>query len=288
MTHAARSRRRGLPTWEAAVPFIHAAILVGTTACQEAEAPKAPLTVRSEELDARSIPDGDVAGELRGASFTSVDARFRVERAEGRQRVDLYFADAAIERCGLPIIREQPLVWLRVPKTIELAPGEMRVDVGASEPFSVHYQIPADEGWGSVGGGAALLVIESFGAEAIDGRLHACFDDGEQSCVRGHFHATPCVSELDVDDPVYGASHLGARQAARQRAPDVPVTALPPRPDDGDEASDDTGSEAAPTAAPGGESPRPTKVPGRTAPRPRTRGRSSPTMDGADPGPGSP
>jgi hypothetical protein len=188
--------------------LLTAALCAWSAGCGEDQPAPAPLDTTSAELNLDDIGDGPVSGTLRGGEFTAADVRFRRETFEGRERVDIFIAEEAIEMCGIPRISEGRRVWLRFPGTTELAVGEQRVDPPDTEPFSVHYDIEADEGWEGYGGGAAVVAVDEVGPRMLRGRLHVCFDDGAGSCVAGSFRAGPCISALEVDDPVQGAAHL--------------------------------------------------------------------------------
>ena len=77
------------------------------------------------------IRDGDqrAAGSIAGQLWQVGDARFRIVTRDGRQRVDLLFWDAPIERCGLPLEREGTLVWVRFAGRTELPEGEYALEV---------------------------------------------------------------------------------------------------------------------------------------------------------------
>ena len=127
--------------------------------------------------------------------------RFRVVTYEGRERVDLIFADRAIERCGLPIARAESRVWLRVSGVTMLAPGLLARLPEPSEvviaPFEIHYESPVGARYVEAHRAVARLEITAVTSESVDGRLSACFADVARSCVRGSFHATPCRSRID-------------------------------------------------------------------------------------------
>lgn len=187
------------------------AVLLVAGGCKYPDAPKkhVPFTVRSKDFRAEQIPNRKVFGTLRGKKFFTQDARFRVEHMAGREHVDLYFADEPIMRCGLPLARHARRVWLRFGGVTHLGPGIYRVDRKDAHPvFTVHYELPAHPGWTAAQGGAALVVIDTVEPDVIQGRMRTCFDDGQGSCVEGRFHATSCVGELDVDNPVTGAGLL--------------------------------------------------------------------------------
>jgi hypothetical protein len=148
--------------------------------------------------------DAPLTGTIDGEAFTSLDARFRVVRYEGRERVDLMFSDRAIERCGLPMDRPETLVWLRFAGEGALAPGTYRSQVdeardeegegsrpegeAAQRGLSVHWERPVGEGLEHVirasDRGVGVVEIETATSEHVRGSVHVCFAseaDGERS-----------------------------------------------------------------------------------------------------------
>lgn len=171
-----------------------AAALLG---CAGEPEPSAPMEAT---LDALSVEGLEVApaGELAGDRFQAKSAYYRVISYEGRERVDLYFDDPAPERCGLPVPRSTRRVFLRFPGNQGFDTGETAVAADADDPpFTVHYEAPADHGWRGRVGGVAKLAIDEVDDRVVRGRLHVCFDDGQQSCVRGAFEATQCITRVD-------------------------------------------------------------------------------------------
>jgi len=224
-------------------PALRVAVLaisgvVAVSGCQEgASAPSVPLDVRSSDMRAADIPDEAVAGTLRGEAFEVVDVGFRPNRMVRRERFDLFLSDVEIDRCGLPLATGGIRVWLRFPGTSNLEEGEFRIDPDTGEPaFSVSYEYLDDGQWRGVSGGAALVVVEALGRRSVRGRLHACFDDGLGSCVKGSFRARECIAELDVDDPVMGSGHESLESAPprpsapRNRESEPPAGPEPPAP----------------------------------------------------------
>jgi hypothetical protein len=197
--------------------------LAWLVACDEgAQPPLAAkaLEVRAEDLSEHAIPRRRVEGVLRGSPFRVEEARFRVERMPGRERVDLLLSDKPFVRCGVPVATTARKVWLRFQGKVRVEPGVMRVGpADTAPPFTMHYEARASRKWRGEQGGAALLALHRSDAEAMHGRLHACFDDGRGSCVKGWFRARPCTGELDVDDPVVGAGNLAKVRPAPAREP---------------------------------------------------------------------
>lgn len=163
-------------------------------ACGE-EPPSIDLPAMSEvDLDAAT---GDrVSGTIASEDFEAVDVRYRVVERAGRERIDLLFSERRIERCGLPIEREGRLVWLRVSGVTSLAPATFATDAD-EHALSVHYEVPIDGGYHSVGRGSGRVELVRLENERLVGRVAVCFADASSSCVRGSFHAYPCYSRID-------------------------------------------------------------------------------------------
>lgn len=161
------------------------------------------------------IGEGEIAGEIDGEPFRAADVRFRVTSFPGRERVDLWIADRPIERCGLPLAREETLVWARFSGRTELAPG-VHERTGEDGEFEVHYERPGEgRSLRAAHRGIARIEIARASAASVEGRLRVCFADDARSCVGGSFTATPCLSRIDgraareppglVDDALEGA-----------------------------------------------------------------------------------
>lgn len=184
------------------------------------EAPPAPMPDASglslEGLRARSVH-----GRIGGRSFQVHDARFRVVTRAGRERVDIFLADRPIERCGLPMTRDDTRVWIRFSGRTAIDPGTYALEGEEGEDFDVHYERPnADGVIESVHRGVARLEIRSASAERVRGVTKVCFADTERSCVEGAFDARPCLSRIDgraireppgLSDEVLEAVGEGAR-----------------------------------------------------------------------------
>ena len=132
-------------------------LLSGALACAAwvgcgAPAPEAPIpdpdTVR---LEGEELPD-HVTGEIGGEAFAAVDVRYRITHGERRERVDLFFSDRHIERCGLPLARPDTLVWLRAPERSAIEVEELTTETGGLE---VHYERPGEDGIEAVHRGVA-------------------------------------------------------------------------------------------------------------------------------------
>lgn len=171
-------------------------LAAGSVACGE---PPAPLALPDASAVTLEGVAGPIDGTIAGQPFHVIDARFRVVRYAGRERVDVLFADHAIERCGLPLARAQTRVWLRVPGLIALLPGELTLldEPAEDAPLQVHYETPNGRLFSEVHRGVARLEITSAASELVEGRVHVCFADATQSCVAGVFRATPCRGRVD-------------------------------------------------------------------------------------------
>jgi hypothetical protein len=192
--------RRLAPT---KLPFAVTLAVVGTAACvvaacEEAEAPRVPLDVQSADLEVPAATSEVVSGTLDGEPFTVMDARFRIDREEGRERVDLLLSEAETERCGLPLARTGRRVWMRWPGVMAIPTGEVRGDPGDDEgAVSVHYEVPVEHHMRGSGGGAFVVSITVSDDETVEGVLDIRFDDGRGSAVAGRFEAEACVGEID-------------------------------------------------------------------------------------------
>lgn len=168
----------------------------------EPEGPGRPLAIDAAGLRAADVPDGPVTGELRGRRFVARDVRLHVVEVPGREQVDLIVSDRPLDACGVP---GQPphdrsrRVWLRAEGRTRLEAGELRIEPGRRGPVSAHYEVFEGGRWLGSGTAAALLVTDEASGGALRGRLHACFDDGAASCVRGRFVAAPCRSAIDLN-----------------------------------------------------------------------------------------
>lgn len=163
------------------------------SACANVE-PTAPMPEASE-VSLEGVGEESVRGTIAGEPFEAVDQRFQVVTREGRERIDLLFADRRIERCGLPTKRVDRRAWIRFPD-LALAPGqyERLTDEGA---FEVHYEVPAEHSqFDTSYRGIGRVEVRTVGT-TIDGILRVCFADAERSCIAGSFHATPCLSRID-------------------------------------------------------------------------------------------
>jgi hypothetical protein len=151
----------------------------------------------ADSVSLDDVGDGPVAGTVGGAAFSAADVRFRVIPRSGRHRVDLFFADRAIERCGLALEREDRRVWLRFPDRIRLEPGAYALDGESEGDFELHYEYPDDSHVVSIHRGVAQLEIREVTSTRVTGALSVCFADASRSCVEGTFEASPCLSRVD-------------------------------------------------------------------------------------------
>ena len=185
------------------------AACVALGACREGAPPSRPPAMRSQAMDLAAVPPTPVAGSLRGRSFRTVEAWYRVVRMPGRERVDLIFSEGRAARlCGESVPELARHVWVRFPGVTQLAVGAVRVDPPAEAPMSLHYEWAEHDKWAGHGGGSAALSVDEVAPGAVAGRVKICFNDAAQSCVTGAFRAQECRNELDLDGP---------RAAVRQR-----------------------------------------------------------------------
>lgn len=178
-----------------APPLLYGAMALASLGCTTEEAPASMPEASTVSLD--GLGPAAVHGTIDGEPFEAVDQRFVVVTRAGRERLDLRFSDRAIERCGLPIAREDRRVWIRFPERTSLEPGryERLDDEGA---FEVHYEGPGERGrYHGVHRGIGRVEVTAVSARAIEGRLHVCFADASRSCVSGAFRAAPCLSRVD-------------------------------------------------------------------------------------------
>lgn len=166
---------------------------------REAPPPRARLTRRAAQLDPDAIADRPPTGTLGETPFRFREARWKIDRRPGRERLEIWLSEEELPRCGLPGHDLGRRLWFRIPRVTELRPGTWRVDPGQRRaPMSIHYELQEGHRWIGRAGGAAVLRIDAVGELGeIQGRTHVCFDDGWPSCVQGRFRAMPCVSRVD-------------------------------------------------------------------------------------------
>jgi len=172
---------------------------LGLSACGAKPQASGPPATRLDGMSLADVP-GTVSGSLSGSDFTVVEARYRVETFPGRERVDLLLSDTPLRRCGLPIVRQGRIAWLRFMGTTTLPTGEARLSTDDQSPaFSIHYEDEADGDRVYVGrdGGDALVSFGEPELGRVAGKVFACFGDGQGSCIKGSFVATPCFSRVD-------------------------------------------------------------------------------------------
>ena len=173
---------------------------VALLACGEPAPASGPPSTELSAMSVDAIPATPVSGTLAGKDFTVVEARYRVENFPGRERVDLLLSDTPLRRCGLPIVREGRIAWLRFGGVTSLPTGEARLSADAEDaPFSIHYEDPSAEGRTYAGrdGGDAVVSLGEGELGRIPGKVFVCFGDGQGSCIKGSFVATPCFSRVD-------------------------------------------------------------------------------------------
>ena len=134
-----------------------------------------------------------VTGAIDGSPFEAADVRFHVRHGQG-EHVDLWLADASIERCGLALPRTGTRVWLRWPGRTSIEVGTF--ETGAST-LEAHYERAALRDFVESHRANAIVEITRVTSELVEGRLRACFGDEHASCVGGRFVATSCLSRVD-------------------------------------------------------------------------------------------
>jgi hypothetical protein len=176
-----------------------AALLAWTAGCGPGAAPSVDLERRAADIDPDAIEAGPVRGVVAGTPFRAVDARVRVVRFPGRERVELWLAESRFEHCGLRGRDEGRRLFVRFPGVTELPEALVRIDPGDSQATgSVHFEVPDGRRWRGVGRAAAVLRVDGRGdGGMVRGRLEAWFDDGAGSRVAGRFRAVPCGSPVD-------------------------------------------------------------------------------------------
>lgn len=180
-------------------PLLAAALLV---ACR-ADAP-AVSRVSPAAIDLDAVPTAAVSGAVDGARFTLREAWFRVERREGRARVDLLLSEGRATRlCATSEPEDARHLWVRITDVTALTPGDLRGGPTTSGAVTAHWESRASGHWEGRPGSVALRVEAADGA-AVTGRLRACFGPGADGCVSGTFLARRCESELDLDGPLAG------------------------------------------------------------------------------------
>jgi hypothetical protein len=197
--------------------FVVFVVFVVLAACEEPSpgTGSADQDIGDLEIEGRDDP---VAGELAGEAFETVDAYFRAFRVGGEPHVDLVFAEVAQDDCGLPLPREGRRVFVRFDGVSALSPGESIVSRDGDGAVSIHYERAIDGRQVGVGAGVARLSLDTVSDSRVLGRIHACFDDGQASCVGGAFTARICLSRLDGHLPREGtgvADPPGAEEAPR-------------------------------------------------------------------------
>jgi hypothetical protein len=170
-------------------------------ACSEPErAYQGAPAVRLDAMNLGAVSSSPVTGTVAGQDFTVVEARYRIDTFPGRERVDLLLSSAPIRRCGVPVVRDGNMVWLRFEGVTELPQQEQRVSADSAEPaFGLHYEIlgETERRYEGRQGGDALVTFGTPELGHIAGKIFACFGDGLDSCVKGSFVATPCFSRID-------------------------------------------------------------------------------------------
>lgn len=173
----------------------YVAIAVLLVACGAAPDAPPPLPDAASVAIDQAVTD-HVEGTIAGQPFTALDVRFRI-RDGAAARVDLWLADAAIERCGLAQPRSGTRVWLRFADVTSLAPGSYVQNGAEDDVVEAHYERAVGRRFEEIHRARTEVEIVSASVTAITGRVRTCFADAAGSCVGGHFRATPCWSRVD-------------------------------------------------------------------------------------------
>ncbi len=210
-----RWTRRAEQAWELAVVAAVCSCLIG---CDQDDGEGRVGDPEPEFDKVAGIPVSKVSGTLATQRFELKDARFKIDRRAGYERIDLELSgSAAKEKCGALEDSGSPAVWIRFPGVSKLEPGELRRQPGKPASFEVHMKVRRDGQWFGNGDSAALLVVEIFEpGVALNGVLSVCFGDPDKSCVSGTFVAASCPDMLDVPPRSFGPATRG--EIARIRA----------------------------------------------------------------------
>ncbi|MBW2525058.1 MAG: hypothetical protein JRI23_12825 [Deltaproteobacteria bacterium] len=191
------------PSWRAAcqadLAALGSALLTLVLGCDGAPSTAPIGSARPQHDSAAAIPAEPVQGEVGSAPFVVRDARFRIDRRPGHEKVDILLSDAKSDHpCGALTPAEPTRVWLRRRGAGPLASGEIRIPLGADDGWSAHYQLRRDGRWKGSGHAAALLQLDVPDAGfTLQGKLSVCFADADRSCVAGTFRAHQCPDVLD-------------------------------------------------------------------------------------------
>lgn len=187
-------------------PRLVAAVLasLGLLSCRDElhpvdRKPVAPLVASPE-----AIPEAPLNGTIRGARFAIRDARYIVDRRPGYAHTDIRLSNgAAKDPCGPVEPATSSSVWLRLEGDAKVTTQNLKVEIGAPGPWSVHYQAREADGWLGSAEATAVLSIREPGPDGrLGGGLAVCFSDDAKSCVSGTFDAVACPPT--IDQPVRG------------------------------------------------------------------------------------
>lgn len=182
-----------------------AAMLLGWAAGCDGSPPPTPTgTAQPAHDTAAAIPNQPLAGALRSRPFAARDARYRVDRRPGHEKLDILLSDATAEHpCGDLHPAEPARIWLRRPGAEPAGSVEVRIDAEGEGEWTAHYQLRQEGRWvGNGRAGAVLRLDIPDGGYSLTGALSVCFADGAESCAAGTFTAHRCPSE--VTRPVRG------------------------------------------------------------------------------------
>ncbi len=169
-------------------------------ACSHRAEPPRPVREGAAAMNAATIPDDALHGELDGRPFTLRAAWLRVVRRAGQERVDLVLSEGRPSRlCARPTPDDARQVVVRLPGVTRLPAGTLRIEP-AGTAGEVFAEAPHAHGFASARG-AALVVVTRADEGRAEGRLRVCLADAHGSCLAGTFAANTCWDELDLDGP---------------------------------------------------------------------------------------
>jgi len=175
-------------------------VLALLVACSHRADPPRPVRESAATMNAATIPDAPVHGDLDGRPFALRAAWLRVVRRAGQTRVDLVLSEGRPSRlCAQPTPVDARQVIVRLPGVTRLPLGTLRVET-AGAAGEVFAEAPHGHGI-TAARGAALVVVTRADEGHAEGRLRVCLADARGSCLAGTFAAHACWDELDLDGP---------------------------------------------------------------------------------------
>jgi hypothetical protein len=151
-----------------------------------------------------SIPEGPLAGTLRGSEFTHQAATYVVDRRLGYEHFDIRLAAQPTDKpCERGAGAGGTSVWIRRRGVDAVTAATVRLTPGGQSDWEVHYQVDEHDRWEGNANASALVVVAHPGPDlSLRGELWACFADGRDSCVSGAFKARYCP--ISIDAPIRG------------------------------------------------------------------------------------